>query len=295
MCTSFTRVAILRCVMEMNDTPNVDLARYREEGYCVCRRVVSATQVERYLHSLDAMIESLEPGRRLESLVEPHIHAADWPSWLELCRDPGLLEVAGKALCADELLLLSTHLLVKPPHDGLAVAWHQDNTYWPGVNGTGVCTLWLALDDTDIENSCMCVIPRTHVGYPAQEMMPTDGRDLLGVTVAVTPEMEAAAVALELRAGDASVHDSFVIHGSEPNLSSRRRAGLTLRYANAGTVAIDLERHGKPVYYVAGNGESCRDGMRNISAGRWLPTDPGEHRSRRFQRNYDGSESGGRE
>ena len=80
------------------------------------------------------------------------------------------------------------------------------------------------------------------------------------------------------------IHDSFIIHGSGPNRSARRRAGLTLRFANAATVAVDLAKHGKPVYYVEGDGSSMADGLRDISRGKPLPEDPGEHRSKRFQR-----------
>ncbi|MEM7020671.1 MAG: hypothetical protein AAF512_25430, partial [Pseudomonadota bacterium] len=36
-----------------------------------------------------------------------------------------------------------------------------------------------------------------------------------------------------LKAGQLSLHSDLILHGSAPNTSSRRRAGLTLRYAAA--------------------------------------------------------------
>jgi hypothetical protein len=33
-----------------------------------------------------------------------------------------------------------------------------------------------------------------------------------------------------MRAGQISLHTDLLLHGSEPNLSSRRRCGLTMRY-----------------------------------------------------------------
>lgn len=89
-----------------------------------------------------------------------------------------------------------------------------------------------------------------HVGYPAFAKLPTGGGDLLNIRVEVTPETEAAAVAIEMRAGSASVHDSFIIHGSGPNGSDRRRAGFTMRHGNAATVQVDVSTHNKPVYYL---------------------------------------------
>jgi len=262
---------------------NVNPKAYPTQGYCIFRDGLDPDTVEHYRASLDAVIAARPPGQRLEALVEPHVRASDWQTWLELCRHPRLTEAVKATVQASELVLLSTHLLVKPPHDGLAVEWHQDNTYWNSVDGTDVVTVWLALDDVDLENACMQVIPRTHQGFQELEMLSTHGKDLLGVRVEVEDNLERDAVPIELRAGQFSIHDSFVIHGSGANTSARRRAGCTLRYANAATVTVDLSKHTKPVYYVSGDGSHLHDGVRDIRAGKTLPKGPGEHRSRRFE------------
>ena len=57
-----------------------------------------------------------------------------------------------------------------------------------------------------------------------------------------------------MQAGSMSIHDSYVLHGSDPNTSDRRRAAYTMRYANARTVAVDTEAHWVPVYLVRGEG-----------------------------------------
>ena len=85
----------------------------------------------------------------------------------------------------------------------------------------------------------------------------TDGDDLLGLTVEVTSAMEEAAVCLEMDAGSLSVHDSYVLHGSEANISGRRRAAYTMRYANANTVTVDTSEHWVPVYLVRGEAENA--------------------------------------
>src|SRR5207253_9237094 len=40
-------------------------------------------------------------------------------------------------------------------------------------------------------------------------------------------------VNIELRAGEISLHSDLLLHGSEPNESTRRRCGLTLRFCPA--------------------------------------------------------------
>lgn len=247
---------------------------YRRDGFTIVAEGLPAEVTAAAREHLDAMIAGLAPGARPEHLVEPHVRAADWRFWLELCRHPVVLDAVAEAMGASELVLAMSHLIVKPPFDGQAVAWHQDITYWPSVTGTEVSTVWLAIDDVDPGNACMHVLPRTHADRSRLEKLPTDGRDLLKVRVAVTPEQEATAVACRLRAGQFSIHDSFAIHGSTVNTSARRRAGYTMRYADAAKVRIDAAQHWVPVDYVRGDGTSLRPEMRDLRPGRPLPDEP---------------------
>lgn len=245
----------------MSLSVNHDPALYTDQGYCLFRDVLKPDEVGSVRTQLDATIRDMpermivykdggnqEVAARPEYLTEPH---AKNDFWLQLCRHPRILD-AVKSVLGDDLILIMSHLIVKPAHDGLPVAWHQDNTYWHSVQGTDVATVWLAIDDTDEENGCMKVIPRSHDGYPEMKKMSTGGDDLLGLTVDVTDEMDAAAVPLEMSAGSLSIHDSFIVHGSNSNTSNRRRAAYTMRYANAKTVVIDEEQHWVPVYHVRG-------------------------------------------
>ncbi len=260
---------------------NLDSTKFSEQGYCVFKNVLTPEEIAPYVSSLEGMIVDLPEGRRPESLVEPQIRASDWREWLELIRHPKVIEAAKESLQTDELIVLGSHLIVKPAGDGLAIRWHQDNTYWPSVTGTEVATAWIAFDKADCENACMNVIPKSHSGFQELEMIPTDGKDLLGVEVEVTSEMEASQVPIELGVGDVSFHDSFIIHGSEANLSERRRAGYVIRFCDASKVEVDVEKHGKPVYYVSG--QLPRGEWRDIRIGKDLPAGPGEHRSKRFE------------
>jgi phytanoyl-CoA hydroxylase len=252
---------------------NQDPSQYDSLGYCVFREVLDAEVVasvkqdlEQVLHAMPAKMtvykdgEHVEANARPEFLVEPHAKEGGRP-WLELCRHPRVLD-AVEAILGPDLILIMSHLIVKRAADGLPVAWHQDNTYWHSVQGTDVCTVWLAIDDADSDNGCMNVIPCTQADHPDLEKISTGGEDLLGTTVAVSQLQAGQAVAIELKAGDLSIHDSFIIHGSEANHSGRRRAGYTMRYANAATVAVDMDEHWVDVYRVRGNpqaGEKCID------------------------------------
>ncbi len=243
---------------------NQDPSKYDSLGYCVFRGVLDATAVASVQQDLAKVLEAIpakmmvykdgkhvEADGRPEFLVEPHAKERGEP-WLELCRHPRVLD-AVESILGPDLILIMSHLIVKRPSDGLAVAWHQDNTYWHSVQGTEVCTVWLAIDDADTDNGCMNVIPCTQANHPDMEKISTGGEDLLGTTVAVSQLQAGRAVPIERKAGDLSVHDSFIIHGAETNQSGRRRAGYTMRYANAATVTVDLNEHWVEVFRVRGN------------------------------------------
>ncbi|MDA7914785.1 phytanoyl-CoA dioxygenase family protein [bacterium] len=247
---------------------NYDPSQYDSLGYCVFREVLDADAVAaaqqdlgRVLQAMPARMmvykdgEHVEADGRPEFLVEPHTQEGGEP-WLELCRHPRVLD-AVEAILGPDLILIMSHLIVKRPSDGLPVAWHQDNTYWHSVQGTDVCTVWLAIDDADVDNGCMNVIPSTQANHPDLEKISTGGEDLLGTTVAVSQLQAGQAVPIELKAGALSIHDSFIIHGSEANRSGRRRAGYTMRYANASTVAVDMDEHWVDVFRVRGNPQAA--------------------------------------
>lgn len=247
--------------MQRPEPANTDPKSYQRDGYCLFRDVLTSQEIGAARDELNRCIASMpermvvykdgdhkEVAARPEYLTEPH---AKNEFWLQMCRHPKILDAVESVLGPD-LILIMSHLIVKPPQDGLPVAWHQDNTYWHSVQGTDVATVWLAIDDTDESNGCMRVVPTSHDGYPEMDKFSTGANDLLGLTVEVTPAMEAAATALEMRAGSLSIHDSYVVHGSLANTSDRRRAAYTMRYANAQTVNINTEEHWVPVYLVRG-------------------------------------------
>jgi non-heme Fe2+,alpha-ketoglutarate-dependent halogenase len=122
------------------------------------------------------------------------------------------------------------------PHDGKSVAWHQDASYWP-LTPSKAATVWLAIDDADIENACMRFIAGSqHVGHLTFRPSSNDEGNVLNQTIE-NAEQYGEVVYDELTAGEISLHTDLMLHGSEANDSDRRRCGLTLRYCTPDVVA----------------------------------------------------------
>jgi len=216
--------------------------RFAEEGFVSGIRVCDAGEVARVRAQFDAL-EAAEGREKCQiGLIDRHL---DQRFVWELATHPRILD-AVEAVLGPDVMLLATHFFCKYPAetapsarpfaDGQEdtrerfVAWHQDVTYW-GLEPPMAITAWYAVDDSDAVNGCMRVIPGTHHGIREHGTSDRAG-NLLSINqeVPVTPEEEAAAVDLELAAGEISLHHGMLIHGSNPNRSGRRRCGLTIRY-----------------------------------------------------------------
>ncbi len=239
---------------------NTDPKCFNTEGYCLFPDVLSADEADALRMMLDmALATPLALPRawhrdRAASLDGPEYlgepHSRDM-NWLELCRHPDILD-AVETILGPNIILVYSSVFIKKPYNSSAVAWHQDNNYWPSVHGTEVATLWLACDDADVENGAMQVIPRSHLAYEDFATVAAGENQMLSKKVEVTPQMEASAVTLAMTVGSLSVHDSYILHGSQSNSSGRRRAGYTIRYCSTDSAWVDVEAHPIPVYLVRG-------------------------------------------
>jgi hypothetical protein len=78
----------------------------------------------------------------------------------ELIFDARILDAVESVLGPD-ILCWGSSLFVKEARDSAFVAWHQDSYYW-GLEPDDVCSVWIALYPSDLENGAMRVIPGSH-------------------------------------------------------------------------------------------------------------------------------------
>jgi ectoine hydroxylase-related dioxygenase (phytanoyl-CoA dioxygenase family) len=149
----------------------------------------------------------------------------------DLLTDPRIVAIV-RDIVGPNAIGWGSHFFCKMPGDGKRVSWHQDSSYWP-LSITKTVTIWLAIDDADVENACMRYIPKSHhLGHLTYTLSEDDPTNVLNQTVTNAEEL-GHPVDVELRAGEISMHSDLLLHGSEPNESTRRRCGLTLRYCAA--------------------------------------------------------------
>ena len=178
--------------------------------------------------------------------------------WETMYAEPLLRAV--RDLLGDDVVAWATHYFCKLPGDGKAVSFHQDASYW-GLTPAKTVTVWLALDDTDEENGAMQFLPGSHkVGHiPWKESSEESvlNQQIKDISMFDKPFSN------NLKAGEYSLHSSLLVHGSPKNQSSRRRCGLTIRYAPQDVVPLS-PNYSKMSYFVSGH----------ITAPHWQDNEP---------------------
>ena len=135
--------------------------------------------------------------------------------------------VTARLLGVDEADLYGWgHMIDKPPRHGHETPWHQDESYWDPAFDYRAVGAWLALDDVDEDNGCMCFIPGSHRGEVLEHRHIGDDPAVHGLwTEHADPS---TAVAVPLMAGGATFHHPRTLHHTPPNRTDRRRRA----YAN---------------------------------------------------------------
>src|SRR5579871_1218184 len=208
---------------------------YNENGYVKGLRIFGEAEIAEHRDYFDRLLfKQLQDGgdsyslRRLTRFCQPVWDIVTNPIILDYVED----------LIGPNIVAWGTQYFCKLPGDGKPVSWHQDASYWPFTPAHTV-TLWLAVDDADLENGCMQVIPGTHtLGHLEFDMSGADENSVLPQKIKGI-ESYGLPVSFELKAGEISLHADMLVHGSDPNRSNRRRCGLTVRYVATDVRSLD--------------------------------------------------------
>lgn len=147
----------------------------------------------------------------------------------DLATHPHVVDRVAEVL-GDDVIVWGSLILSKPPHDPGFVAWHQDGAYAAFLGDAPAVSAWIALSDSTIESGCMRVVPGSHKQKLAHEVTNIP-ENLLNQSHEIAAEVdESAAVDVQLRAGQMSLHHVDIIHGSNANASSWARTGFIVRY-----------------------------------------------------------------
>ena len=214
-----------------------EIERYNRDGLVIPAdyRIPEAT-----LNQIETLYQQLldnnqhNPDFSPDFILGPHLDAEGTygikgnPEWLQFAQIPAILDMI-EQLIGGDFILWGMTIFGKPAKVGKATPWHQDGDYYP-IEPLETLTVWISLDGSTPEQGCMRFIPGSHRerriyshhfehrdDYTLAQVIDDDQVDL------------SSARDIVLERGQISLHDVYLVHGSEANRSERRRMGLVLR------------------------------------------------------------------
>ena len=202
---------------------------YREKGYLFPMPGLSPDELAECRAGLDRFETYLgAPVAKAELKWRSHAFAHS-PWFAKLAMHPKILD-AVEDIIGPNILIWTSTFFIKEPHSPTFAAWHQDGTYF-GLAPQALITAWVALNDASHEAGCMDAVsfkgaPRQmhHAAKRLEHSINRAGQEVVG-------EIDESGIeAMELQAGQFSLHHELAIHRSSPNNASHRRIGLGLNY-----------------------------------------------------------------
>lgn len=148
------------------------------------------------------------------------------PLFRQTAAHPKIVAVLNELL-GPNLKLFFDQIFTKPPYNAGgpfsgANRYHQDGFYFLSDESA---TCWICLDEVTERNGCFRYIPTT-AGYGKFTQF-----DVLGDGIGLKELQQEVKVTLQ--PGDCAFHNRYVVHGTSPNESARRRRGWAVHYVRA--------------------------------------------------------------
>jgi ectoine hydroxylase-related dioxygenase (phytanoyl-CoA dioxygenase family) len=228
-----------------------DLEFYRKNGYLLPgQQLFSKQKFNRLVQIFEEHLAN-RGSKRSDELDTPHFTDT---RLLEFLLAPEVLDVV-EVIIGPNIGLWSSHFICKDPGSGRRTPWHEDSAYWNGKfeRLDNIVTIWLAIDDANLSNGCMGVIPQTHFnGFSEYELLDPSAQSTFDTEIkSGTFDLEKV-VWFELKKGTYSMHDARIIHGANANTSSKRRCGYTMRYFSLDMKYNELANPNHKIYHARG-------------------------------------------
>jgi phytanoyl-CoA hydroxylase len=218
-------------------------AAYDRDGFIVVPDVFSATEIDELRRVTDDFVRQAAPVTANDAVYDLEDSHTQAEPRVRRLKAPHLIHPAYfRASRNDKIVAIlkdlwgtvrfdTGKLNMKSAGYGAPIEWHQDWAFYPHTN-EDLAAVGIMIDDVDMENGPMMVVPGSHKG-PIHDHHGPNGR----FCGAMDPEncdidLSRAQPCLG-KSGSITVHHVRAVHGSATNFSGRPRRFLLFQYRAA--------------------------------------------------------------
>lgn len=209
-----------------------EVERYREEGYLILPAILPQEKCRQYRAVFDDLVAR---GREMTASADgfnlaPDAEGRPIAGRLHKVQGVALVDERVLGLAGEPEILDGVESLLGPDIDvfgtkfypmnipgATSTGWHQDNHYF-GTDSERVVSCAIYLDETDRENGCLRVVPKSHRARVLVSHAAGVGEMAHG---AWTDVDEDAAVDVVCPPGTVVFFSANLLHGARPNTSGR--------------------------------------------------------------------------
>ena len=227
---------------------------YRGKGFVVLKFRISDEIIQRLRGALGDTLRDNSRVRpeQLASTQTLQFSAMDTigdRTFLDVALDNELVDPVSSIL-DNHIIIWGVQLFCKPVDDGMEVPMQQDGQCCP-IRPLATCTFWLALDDPDRSNGCLKLVPGSHKNaFHFRNKVEKRKKLVLNQAIKDDRVDDTKTQYIELEIDQFSLHDIYLVHGSDKNTSGRRCAGFTGIYMPSSSVLprdLEIPFSGYPV------------------------------------------------
>lgn len=154
------------------------------------------------------------------------------PLFLAYMQHP-VFEGIARRYVGTEVSVFRSMFMNKPAHWTQELAWHQDIGAGWGIDCDPVMTVWTALDEANVANGCMQIVPGSHLHgvINAQHFLAEDER--------LRFASDDKVIDLPAEAGEAILLHNYLLHRSGANTTDKARRAFSSTYMDAATRTLD--------------------------------------------------------
>ena len=216
--------------------PNDKVELYRENGHVLLPNICSGKEISSFREKIRKTSYQQFPEMPLmddrpkddfsRAFIQTfNLHEHD-PSLEEFCLSPRFGKIAADLMGVNSVRLYYNKPMFKEPSSWIT-PWHQDGPHWP-ITSNNMLTMWVALVDITMEMGPIRFASKTHKDkYFGPRGITKNSESFYHEYI---ENNQCNISEMPLKAGDATIHNHWTIHGAGPNKtqSMREVIGITM-------------------------------------------------------------------